>query len=49
MEKIKNLLITIIAMLLVVFICSIETPEKPEMTKEMWQNHIQYGTEIPVN
>lgn len=49
MEGIKNILTTIVAVLLIVFVLSIETPEKPEITQEMWQNHIQYGTEIPAN
>lgn len=49
MEGIKNILITIVAVLVIIFALKIETPEKPELTKEMWQNHIQYGTEIPVN
>lgn len=49
MENIKNLLITIVAVLLIVFVLNIETPEKPELTQEMWQQHIQYGTEIPAN
>lgn len=49
MEDIKNLLTTIVAVLLIVFVLNIETPEKPEMTQETWQQHIQYGAEIPAN
>lgn len=49
MEEIKNILTTIVAVLLIVFVLSIETPEKTELTQKMWQQHIQYGTEIPAN